>query len=107
MSKLPSFGRLAPNILYAHGYTGHSIALSTMAGQVLAECVAGTAERFDFLSSIPRRRFPGVAYFTAQFSAWASCTLGSQINSEADPQKRKLENRYTVLEIFELNPESN
>lgn len=59
MNKLPSFGRLAPNILYAHGYTGHGIALSTMAGQILAECIAGTAERFDFLSSIPKRRFPG------------------------------------------------
>jgi gamma-glutamylputrescine oxidase len=64
--KLPSFGRLAPNILYAHGYTGHGIGLGTMAGQIMAECIAGTAERFDLMSSIPTRRFPGAGLFNTQ-----------------------------------------
>jgi gamma-glutamylputrescine oxidase len=58
-NQLACFGRLAPNIIYAHGYTGHGIALATMAGQMLAECIGGNGERFDFMSDIPRRRFPG------------------------------------------------
>ena len=59
MSRLPDLGRLAPNVFYAQGYTGHGVALATMAGQILAELTAGTAERFDVLAAIPQRRFPG------------------------------------------------
>ncbi len=62
-NRLPCFGRLAPNVLYAHGYTGHGVGLATMAGRIMADCVAGTAERFDFLSAMPRRRFPGDGRF--------------------------------------------
>lgn len=65
LSKVPSFGRLAKNIFYAHGYTGHGVALATMAGQVLGDAVAGSAERFDTLSAIPQRRFPGGGYFNS------------------------------------------
>ena len=58
-SRLPDLGRLAPNVLYAQGYTGHGLALATMAGQILAEAAAGTAERFDVLADIPQPAFPG------------------------------------------------
>ncbi len=59
LSRLPDVGRLAPNVFYAQGYTGHGVALATVTGQILAELVAGTAERFDLLAAIPQRRFPG------------------------------------------------
>jgi gamma-glutamylputrescine oxidase len=59
MSRLPDVGRLAPNVFYAQGYTGHGVALAAITGQILAEVVAGTAERFDLLAAIPQRRFPG------------------------------------------------
>ena len=59
LSRLPDLGRLAPNLFYAQGYTGHGVALATLAGQILAELVAGTAERFDVLAAIPQRSFPG------------------------------------------------
>jgi gamma-glutamylputrescine oxidase len=59
MSRLPDVGRLAPNVFYAQGYTGHGVALATITGQIMAELVAGTAERFDLLAAIPQRRFPG------------------------------------------------
>jgi gamma-glutamylputrescine oxidase len=45
MNRLPAFLRPAPNILSASGYSGHGVALATMAGKVLAEAVAGQAER--------------------------------------------------------------
>ena len=61
LSHLPDFGRLADNVFYAQGYTGHGVGLATLGGQLLAEVVAGTAERFDILAGIPQRSYPGGA----------------------------------------------
>lgn len=58
-NRAPHFGRLAPNIYFAHGYSGHGVALTGMAGKLLAEVVAGQAERFDVFARIPHRPFPG------------------------------------------------
>ena len=59
MNRLPYVRRLAPNILSASGYSGHGVALSTLAGQLCAEAIAGQAERFDVLARIPVPAFPG------------------------------------------------
>ncbi|MDP4031770.1 MAG: FAD-binding oxidoreductase [Pseudorhodobacter sp.] len=61
MNRLPCFMRVRPNVLSASGYSGHGVALATLAGKVLAEAVAGQAERFDLLASLPQPRFPGGA----------------------------------------------
>ncbi len=59
MNRMPCFLRVAPNVLSASGYSGHGVALATMAGKVMAEAVAGQAERFDLMASLPQPRFPG------------------------------------------------
>jgi gamma-glutamylputrescine oxidase len=59
MDRLPEFGRVGSNGWFVHGYSGHGVALSQLAGRLLAEAVAGTAERFDVLAAIDHRRFPG------------------------------------------------
>jgi gamma-glutamylputrescine oxidase len=59
MNRLPHVGRLAPNVFFAHGYSGHGVATATLAGQLIAEAVAGTAERFDVLARLPPAPFPG------------------------------------------------
>ena len=59
MNRLPSFGRIAPNGFYVQGFSGHGVALTQLAGRLLAEAVAGTAERFDVFASLPMHRFPG------------------------------------------------
>lgn len=59
MNRMPCFRRVAPNILSASGYSGHGVALATMAGRVLAEAVAGQAGRFDLMAGLPQPRFPG------------------------------------------------
>ncbi|MDP2323462.1 MAG: FAD-binding oxidoreductase [Gammaproteobacteria bacterium] len=59
MNRLPHFGRLAPNVYFAHGYSGHGVSTATLAGQLIAEAVAGTAERFDVFAGLPPPRFPG------------------------------------------------
>ncbi len=59
MNRMPHLGRFAQHGYFAQGYSGHGLALAGMAGQLMAEAVAGTAERFDVLARIPHRSFPG------------------------------------------------
>ncbi|MGY6633932.1 MAG: NAD(P)/FAD-dependent oxidoreductase [Alkalilacustris sp.] len=59
MNRLPCFYRPAPNMLSASGYSGHGVALATLAGQILAETVAGQSGRFDLMARLPLPRFPG------------------------------------------------
>ena len=59
MNRLPHVGRLAPNGFFAHGFSGHGVALTQIAGKLIAEAVAGTAERFDVLAGLRHRPFPG------------------------------------------------
>jgi gamma-glutamylputrescine oxidase len=63
LSRAPNFGRLAPNVYYLQGFSGHGIVLTGIAGRLVAEAVAGTAERFDVFARIPHTRFPGGALF--------------------------------------------
>ncbi len=59
MNRMPDFGRLGPNVFYAHGYSGHGVPIATLAGKLMAEAIGGTAERFDVMASVPSRTFPG------------------------------------------------
>lgn len=59
LNRMPDFGRLSPNVYYAQGFSGHGVAMASLAGKVIAEAVAGTAERFDVFARIPTRNFPG------------------------------------------------
>ncbi|HQR48801.1 MAG TPA: FAD-binding oxidoreductase, partial [Steroidobacteraceae bacterium] len=59
MSRAPDFGRLAPNVYYLQGFSGHGIALTGMAGRLVAEAIAGQAERFDLFTKLEHRDFPG------------------------------------------------
>jgi gamma-glutamylputrescine oxidase len=62
MSRAPDFGRLARNVYYLQGFSGHGVALAGLAGKLAAEAIAGNAERFDVFARIPHRDFPGGRY---------------------------------------------
>ena len=59
VNRMPHFGRLRPNLYFAQGYSGHGISTASFAGKVIAEAIAGTAERFDVMAGIPTHTFPG------------------------------------------------
>ncbi|HEX4618750.1 MAG TPA: FAD-binding oxidoreductase [Steroidobacteraceae bacterium] len=61
LNRAPHFGRLAPNVFFLQGFSGHGIALTGIAGKLVAEAVAGTAGRFDVFARIPHGSFPGGA----------------------------------------------
>jgi gamma-glutamylputrescine oxidase len=57
-NRLPHMGRKG-NVFYAHGFSGHGALVTTLAGELMAEAVVGTMERFDVFASLPHTRFPG------------------------------------------------
>jgi gamma-glutamylputrescine oxidase len=61
MNKAPDFGRLGDNVYYLQGFSGHGLALAGMSGKLVAEAIAGQAERFDLFSRIRHMPFPGGA----------------------------------------------
>ena len=67
MKRAPDFGRLPSvdgkgahaNIYYLQGFSGHGVALTGLAGRLVAEAIAGNAERFDVFAKIRQGAFPG------------------------------------------------
>lgn len=59
MNRMPCFARPAQNVLSASGYSGHGVAMATLAGKILAETVTCQNERFDLMATIPQIAFPG------------------------------------------------
>ena len=65
MTRLPALQTVAPNILSGAGFSGHGVALSGLAGKVMAEAIAGQAGRFDTLAALNVPNFPGGSAFRA------------------------------------------
>jgi gamma-glutamylputrescine oxidase len=59
LNRAPDFGRQEPDVYYLQGFSGHGIALTGLAGKLVAEAIAGDAGRFDVFARIPHRAFPG------------------------------------------------
>ncbi|WP_057463793.1 FAD-binding oxidoreductase [Pseudovibrio sp. POLY-S9] len=59
LNRMPYFAKLAPNMLNASGFSGHGVAMATLAGQLMAEAIDGQASRFDILEKVPTHAFPG------------------------------------------------
>ncbi|MDJ0638821.1 MAG: FAD-binding oxidoreductase [Paracoccaceae bacterium] len=65
MTRLPMMARVGRSVLAAGGFSGHGVALTGLAGKILAEAVAGEASRFDLWSSLPVPSFPGGRHLRA------------------------------------------
>ncbi|TKW67307.1 MAG: FAD-binding oxidoreductase [Paracoccus denitrificans] len=59
MNRMPCFMRPAPNALSASGFSGHGVALATLAGKLMADAIKGQADGFDTMAALPTPRFPG------------------------------------------------
>jgi gamma-glutamylputrescine oxidase len=57
--RLPHVARIGPNILSGAGFSGHGVALSGMAGRVMAEAVLGQEDGLATFETLPVPRFPG------------------------------------------------
>jgi gamma-glutamylputrescine oxidase len=63
VERTPHLGRLAGDVYFAHGYSGLGVALTGIAGRIVAEAIAGTAERLDLFARLPHTSFPGGPLF--------------------------------------------
>ncbi|HEY4123543.1 MAG TPA: FAD-binding oxidoreductase, partial [Rhizomicrobium sp.] len=59
VTRLPHLGRLSPRVLFAHGYSGQGVALTSIGGKLMAEAALGNSERFDIMARVPAKKFPG------------------------------------------------
>ena len=59
LSRLPHFGWRDARTVFAHGFSGQGVAIATLAGQLMAEAVTGTSERFDVFARLRHRPMPG------------------------------------------------
>ncbi len=61
VERTPHLGRIGKNTYFAQGFSGHGVALTGIAGRVIAGAIAGTAERFDVFARLPHTTFFGGA----------------------------------------------
>lgn len=59
VNRMPGFLRPGQNVISASACSGHGVALSTMAGKLVADAIRGEPEGFDLLAELPARDFPG------------------------------------------------
>lgn len=72
LSRLPDVGRLADNILYSQGCSGHGVTFTHLIGRVLAEAMLGRPERMAAFESLPHYPFPGGQLLRVPLTALAA-----------------------------------
>ena len=64
VTRVPQLGRIAPNVFYCQGYSGHGVNVTHLAGRIMADAVAGTLEQFDLFADVKPFIVPGAYLFT-------------------------------------------
>jgi len=59
LDRVAQLGRVAPNVFYSQGYSGHGVNMTHIAGEIMADVIGGTMERFDVFAKVKPIRFPG------------------------------------------------
>lgn len=59
LNRVPQLGRVASNVYYSQGYSGHGVNVTHLAGRVMADAIGGTLEQFDLFANVPPVTFPG------------------------------------------------
>lgn len=71
MNRLPIFARPRPGVWTASGYSGHGVALATLAGRMLADAICGRGADFDLAAATAARAFPGGRHLRSPLLALA------------------------------------
>lgn len=69
VTRVPILGRISSNVFYSQGYSGHGVNVTHLAGQILADAVAGTMERFDLFADVKPMIVPGAHTFATPLVA--------------------------------------
>ena len=63
INRVPQLGRTSANVFYCQGFSGHGVNVTHLAGQIMADAVAGTVERFDMFANVKPFVVPGAYLF--------------------------------------------
>ena len=55
--RIPLLGVLNSNIYYAQGFSGHGLALTSLAGKLISEAITGDSARFRLLADVKHKAF--------------------------------------------------
>jgi gamma-glutamylputrescine oxidase len=58
INRIPMIGRIGQNVWYSQGYSGHGINATHVAGEIVADAIGGTMERFDIFNRVQHIRIP-------------------------------------------------
>ncbi|NNL95509.1 MAG: FAD-binding oxidoreductase [Xanthomonadales bacterium] len=59
LNRVPIMGRIGDNVYYAQGYSGHGVNATHIMGEIVADAIGGTMEKFDVFSQFEHFRIPG------------------------------------------------
>ena len=69
LNRSVTVGSIAGNVFYCQGYSGHGVSASHLMGEIMADAIAGTMERFDLFAGIKHFRIPGSRWLGNQIIA--------------------------------------
>lgn len=69
LNRIPAVGRINKNVYYCQGYSGHGVSATHMMGELMADAIGGTMERFDLFADTKHFRLPGSQWFGNQIIA--------------------------------------
>jgi glycine/D-amino acid oxidase-like deaminating enzyme len=69
VKRVPLLGRTASNVFYSMGYSGHGVAPTHVAAEVMADALEGNTEVLDAYEKIKHWRIPGGQWFGNQIIA--------------------------------------
>ncbi len=69
LRRIPTVGRINNNVYYCQGYSGHGVCATHVMGEVMADAVSGTMERYDLFAGMNHFRIPGTQWFGNQLIA--------------------------------------
>jgi glycine/D-amino acid oxidase-like deaminating enzyme len=69
LNRVLAVGRINKNVYYCHGYSGHGVNGTHVMGEVMADAVTGTMEKFDLFADLKHVRIPGSQWVGNQLIA--------------------------------------
>jgi glycine/D-amino acid oxidase-like deaminating enzyme len=69
INRIPQLGKLSKNVWYAQGYSGHGVATTHIVGEIMANAVTGSMEKFDTFAGVSHIRLPVGAWLGNQMMA--------------------------------------
>ncbi len=69
LNRIPMLGRIESNVYFVQGFSGHGVNATHIMGEIAADAICGTAEKFDLFANIKHFRIPGTQWFGNQMLA--------------------------------------